>query len=131
MIRCTIGTTRWFFCPRTLSPSQQESALALSYYLTAPLGVSILALLSLPLLWVDHPAARTLCTIATSILPLASIVWYYVVLVIGLRRIARREGRNLAFSAVTLAAVWLATWAGIVVAPLCIVMWALMYGSLT
>lgn len=129
--RFIIGASRWFFYPPQLTPRQQETSLSLSYYLTAPLALAAVACLSLPLLAIDHPLARMASRLLCSIPPLAAMAWYYVLVVVGLYRIARRQDLNLAFSAIGMALVWAAIWAGMILTPVCVAMWLLMYGSLT
>jgi hypothetical protein len=131
LVRFVIGASRWFFCPPHLGPRRQESSLALSYYLTSPLALAALAWLALPLVAINHPLAAIVSTLLASVPPLAALVWYYVLVVIGLRRIARRQDRNLAFSAIGVAMIWLTIWAGMFLVPLCAAMWLLMYGSLS
>jgi len=129
--RFLIGAGRRCYCPPQLTPRQQETSLALSYYLTAPLAIAAVSCLLLPLVVIDHPLARVASRLLPSISPLVAMVWYFVLVVLGMRRIARRQGRNLVFSTIGVALVWLAIWAGMILTPVCVAMWLLMYGSLT
>jgi hypothetical protein len=131
LARFLIGSSRWFFCPPGLSPPQRETSLALSYYLTAPLALGAVSCLSLPLLGIDHPAVRIVLRSLCSVPPLTILVWYYVLVVIGMRHVARRKGWNLVLSAAGMTVVWLVILAGMFLVPLCIAMWLLMYSSLT
>jgi hypothetical protein len=122
LIRLSIGASRWFYCPPALSPAQQETSLALSYYLTAPLSLASLAWLTLliPLGGQTNFPVTQWCLLT---LGMVALSLYLVSAGIGLRVVARRRGWNLFLSVIGLDLIWITIWGGLISLPVTVAMW--------
>ena len=126
------GIATWFFAPRRWDRRVQDRAIAMSYYMCAPL--SFLAYLAVPLaiigLLVSPRHAVQILWASVGCLLLLVFLWY-VLLVAAARTVARRSAAGTCLTALGLLACWLIIPQMVFLVPAGIAMWTLMYKSLT
>lgn len=128
------GAVSWFFCPKGFDTEQQNRSIALSCYLCAPMaliGVVGIALgmsaLGAAVATEEWSPARPLYLILTW----GPVVYWWQLLLFGARSVARRGWKGLLITAVGLPAAWAVISLATTLVGWSLLMWGMMYLSLT
>lgn len=118
----------WFFMPKAFNELQRHNSLALSYYLSAPV---VLLLLGTPAFVLFTTAAENpWLPILVAILPVAVAVYWFQLVLCGLKHITGRRGRKLVMPAILIALGWISAIGGLLLLPAMLLMWLVMWVSL-
>ncbi len=127
------GVVSWFFCPRGWDTERQNRAVALSYYLCAPLapaaaaGAGILAVLP----WADRPAVLQATLLAAGAVQGVLYLYWFVLVLVASRDVARRSAGGVIATALTLPVLWFVVKVAITyVVPVGVLMLLLLRASL-